>query len=149
MQIYVECDDPNKSSATLCWLLMKYHWTHAVCLTDFSRSQLLCPKTFATFPLSGDFKSHARQPRNGSSVTDVHFWTWKYMGRKTNFAVWFSPFISQISFLWFLKFVNLNVYSIAWIPAVWGDLRLSVGAFSQTPASNWAASENRSKESSN
>ena len=49
MQISVEGDDPNKSPAVFCWLLMKYCWTHAVCLTDFSRNQLLCPKTLATF----------------------------------------------------------------------------------------------------
>ena len=86
MQISLEQDNPNKSSALFYWLLMKYHWTHAVCLTHFSRNQLLCPKTLATFPLSGDFRSHARQPRNRSSFTNVHFWPCKYMGRQTNFT---------------------------------------------------------------
>ena len=38
-------------------------------------------------------------------------------------------------------------YSIAWIP-VWGDLHLSVGSFSRTPASNRASLENHLKESS-
>ena len=92
MQISVECDDPNKSSAIFYWLLMKHHWTHAAFLRDFSRNHLLCLKTLATLPLSGDFRSHARQPRNRSSFTDVHFWTWKYMGHKKNFCR-FSSFI--------------------------------------------------------
>ena len=34
------------------------------------------------------------------------------------------------------------------IPPVWGDLRLRVDSFSQTPAGNRAPRENRSKESS-
>ena len=147
MQISVEHDNPNKSSAVFYWLLMKYHWTHhAVCLTDLSWNQLLCPKTLVMFPLSGDFQSRARQPRNRSSFTDVHFWTSKYMGHKTNFAdfVFNNP---NKFFFWFLKFVYLNVYSTAWIP-VWGDLRLSVGSFSWTPTGNRASSKNRSKERS-
>ena len=73
---------------------MKYRWSHAVCLTDFSWNQLLCRKTLATFPLSGDFRSHARQ-RNRSSFTDVHFWTCKYMERKTN-ACRFCSLITQM-----------------------------------------------------
>ena len=50
-------------------------------------------------------------------------------------------------FLWFFKFVYLNVYSITWIP-VCVDLRLNAGSFSRTLAGNRASSENRSKESS-
>ena len=91
---------------------MKYLWTHAVCRTDFSRNQLLCPKTVATFPLSRDFLSRARL-RNRPSFTDVHFWTCKYMRGKTNVRRFCSS-ITQIGFLWFLKFVSLNVCSISW-----------------------------------
>ena len=58
-------------------------------------------------------RSRARQ-RNTSSFTDVHFWTCKYMRRKTNVCR-FRSLITQISFnLWFLRFVYLNVYSISW-----------------------------------
>ena len=113
MQISVERDDPNKSSALFYWLLFKYRWSHAVCPTDFSRNQLLCPKTLAKFPLFGDLiRSLARQ-QSRLSFTDVHFWTCKYMGRKTN-ACRFCSLTTQRSFLWFLKFVYLNVYSISW-----------------------------------
>lgn len=42
MQRFVESDDPNKGSAILYWLLMKYCWSHA----DLSPNHLLCPKTF-------------------------------------------------------------------------------------------------------
>ena len=119
--------------------------SHAVCLADL-RNQLLCPKTFAMFPFSWDFPSCARQ-RNRSSFTDVHFWTCKYMGRKTDVCR-FCSLITQINFFVILKvFFSLNVYSIAWI-TVWGDLRLRVDSFSQTPAGNWAPRENCSKESS-
>ena len=52
---------------------VRYRWTHAVCLTNFSLNQPLCPKRLAMFPLSGDFRSRARQQWNRSSVTDVHF----------------------------------------------------------------------------
>ena len=144
MKISVECDDPNKSSAIFYWLLMKYHWTHAVFLTDFSRNHLLCLKTLATFPLSGDFRSHARQPRN--KFHRCSFLNLKIHGTQNKFCR-FSSFISQISFLWFLKFVYLLEYSIAWIP-VWGDLHLNVGSFSRTPASNRASLENHLNESS-
>ena len=106
---------------------MKYLWTHAVCLTDFWQSQLLCPKILATFPLSGDFRLHARQPRNRSSFTNVHFWTCKYMDHITILQILFFNNPNKI-FWWFLKFVYLNVYSIAWIP-IWGDLCLSVDSF--------------------
>ena len=75
---------------------MKYRWTHAVCLTDFSRNQLLCLKTLATFPLSGDFRSRVRQPRNRWSFTDVQFWTCKYMGQ--NKFCRLCSFLTQISF---------------------------------------------------
>ena len=77
VQISVKRDDPNKSSAVFYWLLMKYHWSHGVCRTDFSRNQLLCPKTFVTFPLSGDLRSCARQ-RNRSIVHLIseHANTW-------------------------------------------------------------------------
>ena len=116
MKISVERDDPNKSSAVFYWLLMEYPWSHAVCRTDFSQNQLLCPKTLATFPLSGDFRSHARQ-RNRTSFTDVHFWTCKYMGCKTNVCR-FCSLITQIRFFVILKvclsqcvihFLNLNL----------------------------------------
>ena len=71
------------------------------CLTNsmtsaWHGSQLLCPKTLVTFSLSGDFWSHARQG-NRSSFTNVHFWTCKYMGRKTNVCK-FCSLITQISF---------------------------------------------------
>ena len=42
MQMFVESDDPNKGSAILYWLLMKYCWSHA----DLSSNHLLCAKTF-------------------------------------------------------------------------------------------------------
>ena len=119
--------------------------SHAVCLADL-RNQLLCPKTSAMFPFSWDFPSCARQ-RNRSSFTDVHFWTCKYMGHKTDVCR-FCSLIIEISFFVIPKvFFSLNVYSIAWIP-VWGDLRLRVDSFSQTPAGNRAPKENPSKESS-
>ena len=122
MQNSVERDDPNKSSAIFYWLLFKYRWIHAVCRTDVSRNQLLCPKTLAKFPLFGDLiRSLARQ-QSRSSFTDVHFWTCKYMGRKTN-ACRFCSLITQRSFLWFLKFVNLNVYSISWTLSLKNCLR--------------------------
>ena len=144
MQISVERDDPNKSSTIFYWLVMKYRWTHAsVCLTDFSRNQLLFPKTLTTSPLSGDFQSRATQPQNRSSFTNVHFWTCKC---KQNKFCRFCSLVTQIVFFWgFLKIVYLNVYSIAWTP-VGGYLRLSTGSFSRTPAGNRALSENRSKE---
>ena len=107
MQISVESDNANKSAAMFYWLLFKYHWSHAVCRTDFSQNQLLCPKT----KLKNLIRSLARQ-QSRSSFTDVHFWTCKYMGYKTN-AWRFSPLITQRSFLWFLKFVYLNVHSIS------------------------------------
>ena len=96
MQISVECDDPDKSSAVFYLLLMKYRWSHALCWTAFLRNQLLCPKTLATFPLSGDFRLRARQ-WNRSSFTDVHFWICNYMGRKTNICR-FCSLITQISY---------------------------------------------------
>ena len=98
MQISVERDDPNKSSVVFYWLLMKYHWTHAVCLTDFSRNQLLCPKTLATFPLSGDFRSRARQP--GYRSCKFHRWWLLNMqihGMQNKFCR-FCFLITQISF---------------------------------------------------
>ena len=113
MQISVERDDPNKSSAVFYWLLFKHRWSHAVCLTDFSRNQLLCPKTLAKFPLFGLLVRSLAMQQSRSSFTDVHFWTCKCMGRKTN-ACRFCSLITQRSFLWFLKFVYLNVYSISW-----------------------------------
>ena len=42
MQRFVESDDPNKGSAVLYWLLMKYRWSHAA----LSPNHLLCLKTF-------------------------------------------------------------------------------------------------------
>ena len=69
--------------------------SHAVCLADL-RNQLLCPKTSAMFPFSWDFPSCARQ-RNRSSFTDVHFWTCKYMGHKTDVCR-FCSLIIEISF---------------------------------------------------
>ena len=95
MPISVECDDPNKSSAIFYWLVMKYRWTHAVCLTDFSQSQLLCLKTLVMFPLSGDFWWQAKQPRNRSRFPYVHFWTFKCMGHK---FCRFCSLITQITF---------------------------------------------------
>ena len=76
---------------------MKYRWSYALCRTDFSPNQLLCPKTLAMFPLSGDFQSHARQ-RNQSALTDVHFWTsMQIYGTQTNVCR-FCSLITQTSF---------------------------------------------------
>ena len=81
--------------------------SHAVCLADFSRNQLLCLKTLAMFPFSWDFQSRARQ-RNRSSFTDVHFWTCKYMGCKTDVCR-FCSLITQISFFVIPKFFFLSM----------------------------------------
>ena len=99
MQISLERDNPNKSSALFYWLLMKYHWTHAVCLTHFSRNQLLCPKTLATFPLSGDFQSDMLGNREIDQVSPMfisdHANTWDV---KQILQILFFKIITQISF---------------------------------------------------
>ena len=94
---------------------MKYRWSHTVRRTDLSGNQLLCPKTLATFlfletcdHVLGNEKFHRCSFLN----TQIHGTQNKCL------QIMFFNNPNKFFNFWFLKFVYLNVYSIAWIPVL-------------------------------
>jgi len=83
MQMFVESDDPNKGSAILYWLLMKYCWSKA----GLSPNHLLCAKTFKWRVLFLETFAHVLDKHINANIWDA----------KQMFAD-FVLLITQISF---------------------------------------------------
>ena len=75
MQRFVESDDPNKGSAVLYWLLMKYRWSHAA----LSPNHLLCLKTFKWHFLFLETFVHGLDKHINANIWDLWFLKFVYL----------------------------------------------------------------------